>query len=132
MLQILEMITGECTPTKTYAQRRWVFVPADSSHPDWDGSYGHLKIVMQKTGGGFAKAETFRYLVEEQYNHGKPGRVFILVKQDDPNAESPYECFVADDERLANCTCKAGKCRVPDCKHDAVLRGVIEQGGFDR
>lgn len=131
MLLVLDTLTGECSPTKTYARRQWVYVPEDRGAPGWTGAYAHVTIVMQKTGGGFAKAETFKYLVEEQVEHGRAGRLFILVKRGPENPDGElYECFVADDERLSSCTCTAGQCRVDNCKHRDCIRDIIANGGF--
>jgi hypothetical protein len=131
MLLVTELRAGELAPTLTYARRGWVWLPADKYAPDWDGADGHLTITLQKTAGGFAKATTTRYLIEEQLRHGWPGRVFLILKPDDPDQEDVYECFVADDEPRSTCSCKAGKCKVDNCVHRDSLRAVIEAGGFD-
>lgn len=92
---------------------------APSSSPT-DHRDGTLVIA----GKGSAKV----YAIQEADPVGdpNPGRVFWLECPDTPDT---YEVFVAASGVAGDrCTCKAGQCRLPKCKHRTAVREAIQGG----
>lgn len=125
--RVLDAICLEMPPTATYGRRALLWVPVDHTHPAWDGRCGTLTIKLQhaKYRAG-ANVELDTYAVEEQPEQpGLPGRSFLVLNLTDPEQEDVYEVCLGP---VNLCKCKAGKCRVPDCKHRSALAAVIEFG----
>lgn len=55
-------------------------------------------------------------------------RAFALLNMDDATQELPYRVTIGLN---AACTCKGGRCKVPECKHEGALRALLETGAFD-
>jgi hypothetical protein len=111
------MTSGELPDTLTHTERSWVWVPGDGVLCD-----GKLTIRQRRTRGG-RRLELDTYLVQEQAARvGVMGRVFLVAKQSGENAEV-YETVIGP-QML--CNCKAGSCKVPNCKHRDALAAVLE------
>jgi hypothetical protein len=123
MSSVLDMLTNELPPTATHARRAYIW------QPDGPGA-GVLTTTLQRSRRAGAKQDVDTYSVQEHMGHGMPGRVFLLLNLTDPGQPDVYETFVADDPRLSGCSCKAGSCRVPVCKHRDALADIIDLGGI--
>lgn len=125
--RVLDALNLPMKPTATYARRSCLFIPVDTSHPSWDGRCCTITIKLQhsknKTG---AKIELDTYAVEEQPPQpGLPGRSFLFLNLTDPKQDDVYEVSMGP---INLCKCKAGKCRVPVCKHRSALEEVMAYG----
>lgn len=130
MLRILDFVTGELGPTRTYGRRSFVWIPADRSHPTWDGRLGNLTLKMQHARGGVGRRiELDTYAIEEvPQKPGFPGRVFLLLNLTDESQSDVYETVIGPADV---CSCTAGRVGHFECKHAAAVRHLIEQGELD-
>lgn len=125
--RVLDALNLPLAPTRTYARRSCLWVPVDPTHPQWDGRCGTLTIKLQhsKSKAG-AEVEIDTYAVEEQPPQpGLMGRSFLLLNLTDDTQEDVYEVCLGP---VSLCKCKAGKCRLPACKHRDALESVIAYG----
>jgi hypothetical protein len=135
-MDILAYTAGDLPHTRTYARRRFLWVPG--SGPADPLGLLTLRLWKGRRLGG--KVEEDTYQVEEADNLGHyPGRTFLLANTtDDRDADEYgviYQCHLpARETDPAACTCKAGECRVPagegtlGCKHRDGLRHLIGEG----
>jgi hypothetical protein len=125
-MSVLDMISAEIPPTRTYARRSYVWLP------DGDGG-GILTVNLSHSRRPGTKVESDTYSLQETADpaHPVPGRTFLLLNLTDRDQEQPYEVFVADDPRRDDCTCTADRCNAPCCKHKDCCRSILEAGGFD-
>lgn len=135
MTTLFEGLTvgGELEPTATYAHRAWAWLPNPHKGKGIPGQDfdGHLSITLQKGRKAGCKIERDGYLVEQQPAPvGFIGRSFLLSNVTDPKADEVYEVHVGDRGDEGSCTCKAGQCRAPCCKHKDALRAAIKAGVF--
>lgn len=135
MLAILDAISDTLPPTRTYARRSFVWVPADVDRPEPDGRLGLLSIKLQHSKSGVRRAvECDSYSIERDATDPSDlgGVAFWLMNTTDPEAEEVYRCVVGG--MKPKCTCRAGKCRVVDddgeliCKHYSALTWLTERG----
>lgn len=135
MLDILSFVSDTLPPTRTYARRSFVWIPADAEHPEADGRIGLLSIKLQHSRSGVRRSvECDTYAVErdDAGPQDMGGQPFWLMNTTDPEAEEVYRCVVGG--LKPHCTCKAGKCRVPPdegtdgCKHRDALLYLVRNG----
>lgn len=125
--RVLDALNLPLPRTRTYARRSCLWVPVDPTHPLWDGRCGTLTIKLQhsKERAG-CTVELDTYAVEEQPPQpGVMGRSFLFLNLTDPTQEDVYEVCLGP---VNLCKCKAGKCRLPACKHRDALEAVIAYG----
>jgi hypothetical protein len=118
---------GDLAPSATKARRSWHWVPTP------DKQYDGLLVIRQQGGRGMnCKSTVDTYAVEQQPAPvGFIGRRFYLLKLNDAGAvPDAYEVHVGEREDEGACTCKAGQCRAPCCKHKDALRAAIAAGVF--
>lgn len=135
MLAVLDAYSEVLGPTRTYARRSFVWIPADPNYPEADGRLGNLTIKVQHSKSGVRRAvECDTYLVERDTPEpgDECGQAFWLANVTDPDAEEPYRCVIGG--LKPKCGCRAGKCRVPaddhtsGCKHRDTLEHLINEG----
>ena len=129
-MSVLDMVTGSIGGTKSYYDRRYVWVPCEN-HPD--GRIGSLTIICQKGKWGRPSDDSDTYGVQDAHGKFPNGvRGFFLKNDTDDSQPDIYECIVgSDDSGLVHdrCTCPASQCRVPTpCKHKSVLSELISLG----
>lgn len=126
---VLDTVSDDLPPTATYARRWYVWVPADPTHPDWDGRAGTLTIGLQAGRRAGCRVESDTYAVEDLGElFGLMGRAFVLTTLTDPTAaDRAYEVRVGP---LPGCTCEAGTRRPVGCKHTAALAALVESGAL--
>ena len=125
--RVLDALNLPLPRTRTYARRSCLWVPVDPTHPLWDGRCGTLTIKLQhsKSKAG-AEVEIDTYAVEEQAPQpGVMGRSFLFLNLTDDTQEDVYEVCLGP---VNLCKCRAGKCKLPDCKHRSALEAVIAYG----
>lgn len=111
----MNTFTGDLPDTRTYSDRRWAFI--GRTEPAADG----VLLIQQYRG---SRAEVDRYRIEEQPAVGVMGRMFLVAKQTGDNPEV-YETVIGP---VAFCTCKATRCKVPNCRHRDCLAAMIAEG----
>lgn len=136
MFNVLDMTQGDLTRTRTYAKRRWLWIPAHAGQV-YDGM---LTLIVQK-GSGYrgrkVEVEVDHYgVVEETASDLPPGiRAFLLenLERREQNADGPYRCVVGG--MVEECSCDAGYFDRPrqverqtSCKHRSALRQMCEEG----
>lgn len=124
--RVLDALNLPLAPTRTYARRSCLYVPVDPTHPQWDGRCCTITIKLQhsKSKAG-AEVELDTYAVEEQPPQPGVGRTFLFLNLTDETQEDVYEVCLGP---VNLCKCKAGRCRVPDCKHRSAIQAVIDYG----
>jgi hypothetical protein len=124
---VLDARRFDLPATATYGRRSICWIPADRTHPNYDGRFGNLIIKLQHAKDGVRrKIEVDTYAVEPD-GSDNGGRAFWLMNLSDPHTEEPYRCVIGG--MTPHCKCTAGKCRVPavqdstvGCKHrDSLL-----------
>lgn len=116
-------------PTKTYARREAIFLPAFG---DCDGRLGSLTILLC---GKRTRFEGDRYIVAPGVS--APGhRQYLLANQSDPKADEIYTVTIGRTPALDDCTCRAGQTiggfsTHDRCKHMASLRALLDEGVID-
>jgi hypothetical protein len=130
MPSILVMIQEELPPTATYARRSFMWLPGDGAGPDHRD--GTLTITLQKGRRAGSKIERDTYAVERVAQDGSNREGFYLVNLTDPEQEDVYQCRPAGAVHpgYVSCTCTAGNCKVPNCKHRDALAKLIELGAL--
>lgn len=121
MLSILDAVSDEMEPTRTYARRVWLWVPADTTHPAWDGRLGDLTIQLQRTRRAGCRVEQDTYAVQDEY--GPDGREFLLLNLTDPDQEDVYRVH----PESQTCSCTAAQCG-QICKHRDALSALLARG----
>lgn len=123
-MNVLDAVTLELEPTATYCRREIQFFPAD------DTSDGIL-IIRQwfrsfRRGTQRLNQESDLYqLIEADPPPGVMARAFALLNIADDSQELPYKVLVG---RNRSCTCKGGRCKVPECKHESACEALIREG----
>lgn len=136
MFRVLDYVSDDLPPTRTYGRRSFCWLPVDETHPAYDGRLGSLIIKLQHARSGVHRAiEVDRYAVErdtpEPGDNG--GAAFWLLNELDKDAAEPYRCVVGG--MTPKCGCKAGQCKVPGepditegCKHRDCILWLIQNG----
>jgi hypothetical protein len=133
MLDILNSVSDDLPPTRTYQRRSFVWLPSDGE------MLGELIVKQQYAKSGVGRKldlDTYgidRDPLNEPGDNG--GEAFWIVNLSDPDAEQPYRCVVGGIHPFGGkCTCKASQCKVTDddaklvCKHFCCLRYLIDNG----
>lgn len=124
MLDILEAHSADLGPTLTYAKRSMCWIPLKPGVPHNSSEDGRLLVNQQVARGYGCKVDSDTYGLEEQPQPiGRMGRVFLLVNLSDKTQEQPYEVYIG--QPLNQCTCKAGKCKLEECKHRAACAYLV-------
>lgn len=137
MLAVLDAVSDTLPPTRTYARRSFVWIPADAERPEADGRLGLLSIKLQHSKSGVRRTvECDSYSIERDTPEpgDMGGQAFWLMNTTDPESEEMYRCVVGG--MKPKCTCTAGKCRVPadegtaGCKHRDAIQHLIQMGAI--
>lgn len=123
MFDVMRMELGELEKTLTYARRTYLWIPAITTDPAWDGRLGNLTITRQKSLKSQAKAEVTTYIVEPDVVVGEIAVAFLLAKQG-PDGEV-YRTVITTDPATDRCDCKAGSCKVSNCIHRDAVRTLL-------
>lgn len=136
MLDILEAVSTDLEPTRTYQRRAITFIPTKEEYRQRTGMIGELLVKLQHSKNGVRRAvEVDAYGVEPD-QHAEPGdhggKAYWLVNLTDKTQERPYRCVVGG--LTPKCDCKASQCKIRDedgalvCKHHCSLRWLTENG----
>lgn len=124
----MDILSGELTPTKTYAARSWVWVGGLAP----DRCDGVLTVSFAKGKTGRAAVESRRYLVQRQPDDGPVRRWFFLkVEPVTPDEPAPVYEVTAMPGGVWDCTCTADQCKAPCCVHKDVVPALIAAGVYD-
>lgn len=114
---VADILTGDLPDTASFTARRWQWAPAVGD--ELDPRDGTLTIWQTPKSG---PPECDVYAVEEQAPPiGAMGRVFLAAKLNGEN--EVYEVLIGP---TSYCSCKAGSCRWPACKHRSALAALCE------
>ena len=117
MSSILDAVTLDLPPTATYGRRECTFYP---------GERGECLLVIRLWKGTRAgsKMERDAYSVMEGEPVGTMGRLFLVLNTTDPEQPDVYETVVGP---VPHCTCQAGRCKAPSCKHVDSLTALVKE-----
>lgn len=106
-------------PTASYAVREAIWQPTA-------GGEGLLTICLRKSAGGCEERAV--YAVQEDREQEAPHgwRAFLLLKTTDPREGEVYG--VVAGTKGMRCTCKAGSVRRHECRHEAALKALLQEG----
>lgn len=114
MLRVLDYVTADLPPTRTYGRRSYCWVPADPTHPNWDGRLGNLTIRLQHARSGWGRdieLDTYS-VIEQPPSQFVMGRDFLLLNLTDQEQQDVYEVRIGPVE---DCTCIAGRVAHYEC-----------------
>lgn len=124
--------TGVLPPTRTYHRRSWVWLTNGSGEVDHPltgeilPGLGKLTIKLQHSRNGVRRnVEIDTYAVDEVEPQYPGCRAFVLLNLSDPQQREPYLVHVGG---VDTCRCRAGLCRVDNCKHRDACEALIEEG----
>jgi hypothetical protein len=110
-------------PTATYSRRRIGWFPAAFAAD----RLGTLRVVLELEGRSKDACEVDCYAVDEVEPRLSQIRTFLLLNETDAEQEQPYEVTTVSGV-VVKCTCRAGKCRIPDCKHSSAIQRLLSEG----
>lgn len=120
-MSVLDKVTFDLGETRTYSRRMLEWIPGDVR------GEGHA-IVSQWKGmraGSILERDLYQ-VVETQERPFAMAREFLWLNRGDATQEDVYRVLVTP--HGTTCTCRAGKCKAPCCKHsDSVLLLIREQ-----
>jgi hypothetical protein len=93
--------------------------------PPMPGVPGHLVVRVRRSRGGREQADV--YAVKDLAPGSPVRREFLLTRTTGPSVVA-YVCVVGVPEPI--CTCRAGECRVEDCKHISSLSALVAEGAI--
>lgn len=134
---MIEVIRCDLEPTPTYAARACVWVSLGTGEvevKDAAGGWGRvpadgkLTVKVQRGHGYGLACELDTYAVSEEPSAYPGVRRFLLLSLTDPGQREPYAVQVGG---VDTCRCKAGRCKVADCKHRSAVEAVIAEGGLE-
>ncbi len=127
MMSILDKVTYELEPTRTYSRRLLEWIPSNVP------GEGHLIISQWKgrRAGSILERDLYQ-IVETQEPVGRMGRSFLWLNVSDSGQDDVYRVVIGPG--LPTCTCTAAKCKVPGyvdfsgCKHRDATRKLMDEG----
>ena len=89
---------------------------------------GLLTISVSKAASYGCVRDVTTYALLEEAPHHPGTRFFSLLKVYAAVQDEPYAVQVGG---VDTCRCKAGRCKVADCKHRSAVEAVIAEGGLE-
>ncbi len=118
---ILDKVTFDLGETRTYPQRMLEWIPGDVP------GEGHaiITLVKGRRAGCIIERDLYQ-VVETQAGPGYIGREFLWLNRGDDTQEDVYKVLLTPHGH-ATCTCKAGQCQAPCCKHADSIKLLIAE-----
>jgi hypothetical protein len=119
MNAILDSEIIDLPATRSYKRRELVYTPGDRP------GEGTAVLTLWKGLRAGSTPERDTYRIEEEDAVGVMGRSFLVLNVHDDEQPDVYRTTVGP---VSLCTCKAGLCKVPTCKHRDALAAAIAAG----
>jgi hypothetical protein len=129
----MDLLTTDTFPlgkTLTYSYREAEWFGQDAN--GFGGVIIRLWDEKRRERGGnsgrFGFESDFYEVKEEDPPMGVMARAFTFLNITDGGQKFEYRVLVGRNE---SCTCRAGLCHIPDCKHVSAVRAALESGFWD-
>lgn len=119
---ILDKVTFDLEPSLTYPQRMLEWIPGDVR------GEGHaiITLVKGRRAGCLSERDLYQ-VVETPAGPGFIGREFLWLNRGDVEQPDVYKVLLTPHGHTT-CTCKAGVCRAPCCKHADSIKLLVKEG----
>lgn len=123
----MDLLSGELEATRTYTARSWTWISRTDPQAIYDGI---LTVQFTRGKTGRAGVETRRYFVQE-IPSDMPGRCFLFLKDEQPDASQSDIYRVDETEFGVLCSCRAAQCHAPECVHADATAALLAAGAFE-
>jgi hypothetical protein len=118
---ILDKVTYDLGPTLTYSRRLLEWIPGDVA------GEGHAIISQWKglRAGSILERDLYQ-VVRTQEQPGVMAMEYLWLNIGDKTQEDVYRVLFGPN--INTCTCRAGKCKAPCCKHSDSIGLLVKEG----